>query len=288
MPHNTLTVGSVEITVLHDAEVASPFSQSFPDVPAKAWEPYLKRYPEAFIGGDSRRTHFECYLVRSQGRTILVDTGLGTSETNPGTVDQMFGGTQGVLLAELESAGYKTSDIDTVFLTHLHLDHVGWNMTQSHGKGEPTFPNARYIGNEADWAAINTPKDAEIFGFSWWEDTVAPLRKAGVLDLVTEETKLNSEMTITPTPGHTPGSMSLIINSGGDSAYLMGDVFHGPAQVTETNWVFRFDMDSGQAARTRRDILERAERENAAIAICHHSGFGKVIQENGRRYWQAL
>ena len=200
----------------------------------------------------------------------------------------MFGGTQGVLLAELESAGYKTSDIDTVFLTHLHLDHVGWNMTQSHGKGEPTFPNARYIGNEADWAAFNTPKDAEIFGFSWWEDTVAPLRKAGVLDLVTEETKLNSEMTITPTPGHTPGSMSLIINSGGDSAYLMGDVFHGPAQVTETNWVFRFDMDSGQAARTRRDILERAERENAAIAICHHSGFGKVIQENGRRYWQAL
>ena len=288
MPHNTLTIGSVEITALHDAEVASLFSQSFPDVPAEAWEPYLKRYPDAFIGGDSRRTHFECYLLRSQGRTILVDTGLGTSQTNPGTVDQMFGGTQGVLLAELEFAGYQTSDIDTVFLTHLHPDHVGWNMTQSGRKGEPTFPNARYIGNEADWAAFNTPKDAEIFGFPWWEDTVAPLRKAGVLDLVTEETKLNSEMTITPTPGHTPGSMSLIINSGGDSAYLMGDVFHGPAQVTETNWVFRFDMDSGQAARTCRDILERAERENAAIAICHHSGFGKVIQENGRRYWQAL
>ena len=82
--------------------------------------------------------------------------------------------------------------------------------------------------------------------------------------------------------------MSLIINSGGHSAYLMGDVFHGPAQVTETNWVFRFDMDSGQAGRTRRDILERAEQENATIAICHYSGFGKVIQENGRRYWQAL
>ena len=273
MPDNTFIVGSVEITALHDAEVGSPF---------------LTRYPDAFVGRDSRRTHFECYLVRSQGRTLLVDTGLGTSKTNPGTVDQMFGGTQGVLLDELKAAGYKPVVIDTVFLTHLHLDHVGWNMTESAGRGVPTFPNARYIGNEADWIAFNTPNDSDIFGFPWWDDTVAPLRKAGVLDLVTGETKINSELTIIPTPGHTPGSMSLVIDSGGDRAYLMGDVFHGPAQVTETDWVFRFDMDSDGAARTRRDILERAERENAAMAICHHSGFGRVVRENGQRYWQVL
>ena len=54
MPDNTFIVGSVEITVLHDAEVASPFSQSFPDVPQEAWEPFLTRYPDAFIGRDSR------------------------------------------------------------------------------------------------------------------------------------------------------------------------------------------------------------------------------------------
>ena len=108
------------------------------------------------------------------------------------------------------------------------------------------------------------------------------------MDLVTEETKLDSELTITPTPGHTPGSMSLVINSGGETAFILGDVFHGPAQVTETDWVFRFDMDSEQAGRTRREILDRAERENAAIAICHHSGFGRVVQESGKRYWQAL
>ena len=288
MPHSTFTVGNVEITVLHDAEVASPFDQSFPDVPPEAWEPYLKRYPEAFVGGDSRRTHFECYLVRSQGRTLLVDTGLGTKTTNPNTVNQMFGGTEGILLTELESAGYQPGDIDTVFLTHLHLDHVGWNMTGIGDLGVPTFPNARYVAHEADWTAFDTPKDSEIFGFDWWADTVAPLRKAGVLDLVPGETKLTSELTITPTPGHTPGSMSLIISSGGENAFLMGDVFHGPAQVTETDWVFRFDMDSDQAGRTRREILDRAERENAAIAICHHSGFGRVIREEGRRYWQAL
>lgn len=288
MPQNTLTVGQVEITVLHDAEVASPFEVSFPNVPAEAWEPYVKRYPEAFIGGNSRRTHFDCFLVRSQGRTVLVDSGLGTKANNPNTVNQMFGGTEGNLLNELKSAGYQPGDIDTVFLSHLHVDHVGWNMTETGALGVPTFPNARYVAHEADWAAFNTPKDSEIFGFDWWEHTVAPLRKAGVLDLVTEETKLNGELTITPTPGHTPGSITLVIDSGGETAFLMGDVFHGPAQVTETDWVFRFDMDSEQAGRTRRDILERAERENATIAICHHSGFGRVVQEAGKRYWQAL
>ena len=68
----------------------------------------------------------------------------------------------------------------------------------------------------------------------------------------------------------------------------MGDVFHGPAQVTETDWVFHYDTDSDQAGQTRRSMLDRAESEDAAIAICHHSGFGRVIRESGRRYWQAL
>lgn len=115
---------------------------------------------------------------------------------------------------------------------------------------------------------------------------VAPLREAGVLDLVSGDTELTVQLTITPTPGHTPGSMSMIIDSCSEEAYIMGDVFHGPAQVTETDWVFRFDTDSSQAAQTRRNMLDRAQRDNAEIAFCHHSGFGRVIMERGRRYWQ--
>ena len=80
--------------------------------------------------------------------------------------------------------------------------------------------------------------------------------------------------------------MSMIIDSCSEKAYIMGDVFHGPAQVTETDWVFRFDTDSSQAAQTRRNMLDRAQHDNAAIAICHHSGFVRVIMERGRRYWQ--
>ena len=181
MPHSTLTIGNVEITVLHDAEVAMPLNGAFPDVSLDSWAPYQERYPEAYTGSASFRVHFECYLVRSQGRTLLIDTGLGTASSNPAVVANIGGGTDGLLLTQLQAAGFKAGDIDTVFLTHLHPDHVGWNMTRN-GDGEsPTFTNARYIAHEADWTAFNTPRDSEIFGYSWWAEMVAPLRRLGVL-----------------------------------------------------------------------------------------------------------
>ena len=288
MPHRTLNIGNVEISVLHDGEVSGPFHRFFPDVPLEAWTPYLKRYPDAYSGSDGLRVHFECYLVRSQGRTLLIDTGLGNASSNPGVVANIGGGVDGLLLAELEAAGCQPSDIDIVFLTHLHPDHIGWNVTRNGTDESPTFLNARYVAHEADWAAFDTPRDSEIFGYGWWAEAVAPLRRLGVLDLVSGDTKLTDELTVIPTPGHTPGSMSMIVNSGGERAFIMGDVFHGPAQVTETAWVFHYDSDPDQAGQTRERMLDRAESENATIAICHHNGFGRVIRESGRRYWQAL
>jgi len=99
------TIGNVEIIVLHDAEVALPLNRTFPGVPAAEWAPYQQRYPEAFIGAENLRVHFECYLIRSQGRTLLVDTGLGSATSNPGTVANVGGGTEGQLLSQLRSAG---------------------------------------------------------------------------------------------------------------------------------------------------------------------------------------
>ena len=287
MPPSKFSVGSVDITVLHDAESALPLNQTFPQVSKTSWAPYQARYPEAFDGTDNLRVHFECYLIRSQGQTILVDTGLGSNATNPGTVAAFGGGNDGRLLAELSAAGLKPEDVDTVFLTHLHPDHVGWN-TSGGADNSPSFPKARYLANEADVGAFKSPKDEEIFGFGFWEETIAPLEKAGILDLLTGESMLTSEVTAILTPGHTPGSMSLVIVSGGERALIMGDVFHNPAQITETDWAFSFDSDPDLAIQTRGRMVDRAESENAAMAICHTRGFGKIIRAEGRRYWQAI
>ena len=130
MPESKLSVGNVEILSITDIDVdfPIPLTQLFPDVPLEAWTLYKQRYPEVFIGPDHWRVHFGGFLLRSQGRTILVDTGLGTNATNPGTVAAFGGGEEGRLLPELQAAGVHPEDVDIVFFTHLHPDHVGWNL----------------------------------------------------------------------------------------------------------------------------------------------------------------
>ena len=287
MPESRLSVGNVEILALHDNQSALPLNQTFPGVPAEAWAPYQRRYPDGFSGTDNLRVHFESYLIRSQGRTILVDTGMGSAATNPGGVSNS-GLADGRLMSELQAAGVGVGDVDTVFLTHLHFDHVGWNLTREGGSLQPTFSRARYVVHQADWEAFKAPRDEEMFGFKYWDDTLGPLEELGQLDLLPGEQPLTSEVTAVPTPGHTPGSMSLVIVSEGHRALVLGDVFHGPAQVTETDWVFSFDMDPAIAVQTRRRMVERAEAENAMVAICHTNGFGRVLRAEGRRYWQGI
>jgi len=290
MPGATITVGNVEITAVHDNEGALPLSMVFPGVDAELWVPYKQRYPECFNGDNNENfaAHFDCYVIRSEGHTILVDTGAGSMATNPGTVTAFAGGVDGRLLSDLQAAGVNKEDIDTVFFTHLHPDHVGWNVNNDGPSPVPTFPNARYVFHQDDWEAFRPPRDSEVFGYTFWEETLAPLETAGVTEPLSGERSITSEITAILTPGHTPGSMSLAIDSGGEKALVMGDVFHGPPQVSEPSWVFAFDADPDTAVQSRNRMLDRAEAEIAIMAICHSTGFGRVVSQEGRRYWQGL
>ena len=290
MPGTTISVGNVEITAVHDGDGALPISMVFPGVDPELWLPYQQKYPECFNGDNNENIAlpFECYVIRSEGHTILVDTGVGSMATNPGTVTAFAGGVDGRLLLDLQTAGVNKEDIDTVFLTHLHPDHVGWNVNNDGPTPVPSFPNARYVFHQDDWEAFRPPRDSEVFGFTFWEETLAPLEGAGVIEPLSGEQSITSEITAILTPGHTPGSMSLAIDSGGEKALVMGDVFHGPPQVSEPSWVFAFDADPDTAVQSRSRMLDRAEAENAIMAICHSTGFGRIVSQEGRRYWQGL
>ena len=289
MVASKLSVGNTEILVLHDNETSLPLSMTFPDVSPQEWLPYQEQYPEGFNGVDNLKAHFECYLIRSEGRTILVDTGLGGNETNAGSVEAFAGGVGGRLLEEMQGAGVTREDIDTVFFSHLHPDHVGWNLVKNdHGVAVPTFPRARYMAHEADWEVMRKPEVQEAFPAPFWDETLGPLETLGVAESISGEHFLTREITAIPTPGHTPGSMGLVIKSEGQIALILGDVFHNPAQIAETDWVFSFDMDPTVAIQTRKRMIDRAEHENALVGICHHSGFGRILRAEGKRYWQAI
>ena len=193
-------------------------------------------------------------------------------------------------MAELQAAGVRPDEVDTVFFTHLHPDHVGWNLSQGGANPRPTFPQARYVVHQADWEAFKRPEVQATFPFQYWEETLSPLEALGVLDLIADEHALTSVITAIPTPGHTVGHMSLAIESGGQRALIIGDVAIHPAQVTETDWSFHHDMDQPLAAQVRRQVFDRVEAEQATLVAGHfpEPGFGHLVRVEGRRYWQGF
>ena len=278
-----MNVGNAEIVALSDMNCAYPtaLGELWPRVPVDAWRPFMERYPDTFEG-DRMRLEIGCYLVRSQGQTILIDTGYG-----PGPIEYV-GGLRGQLMADLASKNVAPVDVDTVFLSHLHLDHVGWNTTENGGKPVPTFPRARYLAHQADLDHFRKPEIQAAARYPYINQCVEPLVDLGVFDTCSGDTDLTSEVKAFHTPGHTPGHMSVMVSSMGQRALIQGDVLIHPAQVTEAGWSPIFDGDFDLATSTRRKLLDQVESDGTTVISCHFPapGFGKVVRYEGRRYWQ--
>ena len=287
MAGNRITVGDVEITSLSDGSLAFDLCNFFPDIPEENWQPYQSLLtPERQV-----RFNLACFLVRSEGKTILVDTGLGPKPADSPETPW------GELMRDMEAHGVKPEDIDMVVMTHAHRDHVGWNLLssdgqtsgeQSRGQRRPTFPNAKYWMSQTDWEVCHQPEVSDRFPNA--PECVWPLDELGLLELMEGEQALTGQLTTLPTPGHTPGHMSIVIASQGEKALILGDVLHNPVQAHETDWVSRADMDPEQTRITRRSLMERLEQEGTLVAAVHMPapGFGKIVRLEGRRYWQAL
>ena len=194
----------------------------------------------------------QCLVIEIDGARIAVDTCVGNDKTraNPG-----WHNLQLPFLTDLAAAGFPADSIDAVVCTHLHVDHVGWNTMLVDGQWVPTFPNARYIFAAPEfeyWRATSYPDGDDIFG-----DSVAPVVDAGRADLVPMDNRLDGGIRLDPTPGHTPGHVSVVIESGGQQAVITGDMIHTPVQIASPDLSSAFDYDQGAAAATRRAFLDR-------------------------------
>ncbi len=275
------TVGNVEILAFVDV-TPPPFetTQFFPDVSQEQWAPYKKDYltPEGKF-----QTNFGFFILRSRGNIVLVDTGLG-----PGPHERM-GGTRGTLMDKLKGKGIKPEDINSVVITHLHGDHIGWNVAQVGGKPKPTFPKAKYYIPKGDWEYYT--KSDILTNTPAVKANVVPLQELGVMELVGDNFKVTPELTTLFTPGHTPGHISILVSSQGQKGMVVGDLFHNAVQVTESDWLAGADTDKQLARKTRNTVLERLEKEGCIVAASHlliNKNIGKVVRLQGRRYWQVL
>ena len=279
----TLTVGAVQVTAVCDvtANFPAPLERAFPLVQAAAWAPWRRRHPEAFSGTDRWRLRDWCFVVRAGDRTVLVDTGVG----GPGVPGASWIGTAGRLPEELAAAGVEPDEIDLVVLTHLHLDHIGWNLAWDGDRPRPRFPRARYLVQRADWEPFATRGDED--DREAFDRCVRPLQALGVAELLDGDRALDDRLRLLHSPGHTPGSQSLLVTSGNDAVLLWGDVANHPAQVGEPDWGPGSDIQPEVARRTRRRLLERVESEAMWLAPAHFpEPFGTVARVEGGRRWR--
>ena len=238
--------------------------------------------------------YYGIWVVRSQGRAILVDTGIGPGPhpTRGNLTGNLYQELGPILLPGGRSgtaAASPADEVDVVIHTHLHFDHVGWNVDYSGGSAAPTFPRARHLAARLDWEYFNQP---EVLAESAYiEAQVKPLFDLGIIDLIDGEHRVTDEVVTLPTPGHTPGHQVVLINSQGHKAMIVGDVLHNKVQVSEPGWTAGVDVDKEASRRSRDDLLDRAETEGYAVAAGHFhpmENIGKVVRLAGRRYWQVL
>ena len=260
-----LTVGNVEIVSVSDGQGDMNPTEAFP---ASAVEIWRSEYSDLVDDAGQIHPRFGSFAVNSGGKLVLVDTGLG--------------GPDATLLSDMEANGIGRDAVDLVVLTHIHPDHVGWNLSD----GSPTFPNARYLVTKIDWDHWTQP---EIRAEAPHVDAqMIPLEGLNVLDLIEGEYSVTDELTTLPTPGHTPGHISIAVVSGGERAFILGDVAHSPAQAQYTDWSPVFDTDPDLARQTRRAVLDKLESEGALVASGHfpNPGYGRFVRSGDRRVWQ--
>ncbi|MFJ8197795.1 MBL fold metallo-hydrolase [Streptomyces sp. NPDC096152] len=229
-------------------------------------------------GGERAVVTLQTWVVRGGGRTVLVDTGVGNDRERPGSA--LFHRRQGDFPGRLERAGVRPQDVDVVVNTHLHGDHVGWNTRDADGEWVPSFPRARYLIPAADdrhfgpangYAGGARPDDRLMY-----EDSVAPVHRAGQSVLWEGEYRIDDHLTLEAAPGHTPGSSVLRLESGGERAVFVGDLLHSPVQILRPECSSCFCLDPRQAADTRRRVLERAADERELVIPAHFGGSGAV------------
>lgn len=271
-------LGNLDLHILSDGVYHQDAGAVFGIVPRIMWERLgfglNDRYQMA-LGLNS-------LLVRSDSKTILIETGVGEKDRALSQTERP----DGTLLDEMRRIGVAPDDVDVVINTHLHADHCGWN-TRKDDAGEwcATFPRARYLIQRAEWDAAVNPNERT--RATYLTENMRPVEQSGQLELIDGERVVTSEITIIPTFGHSMGHASIVLTSLGESAVYIGDMIQHPVQLERAAWVSSFDVYPLEAMETKKRVVQRAIDERQLVIAVHADfpGLGRMTERDGKRAW---
>jgi glyoxylase-like metal-dependent hydrolase (beta-lactamase superfamily II) len=223
-------------------------------------------------------------IVDTPGATLIVDTCIGDGrDRDPFEIMHMLSTSY---MEDMIASGYHPDGIDYVLCTHLHLDHVGWNTKLVDGKWVPTFPNASYLMGKQElefWGSIDANAEDDFMQLQRkvFDDSLQPILDAGLAKPVEGAAEVCEGVTLVPTPGHTPGHVSVRIESAGESALITGDFIHHPIQFNDPALVSPFDVDNDAAVATRRRMFGEYVDSPTLIIGTHFAGpsAGKLVSD---------
>lgn len=266
-----LRIGATEIIALFDAEgpFFSPRAEAFPGATAAQWAD-ADRYDPGAVDDEGRwRLRFRAFAIRGERGLTVVDAGIGPAD-GPA---RAWAPVPGVLPASLAAAGIDPAEVDTVVLTHLHTDHVGWAVVTEEaapaeggpapsGGRRPYFPNAEYLLQRAEFDALDALNP------QLRETLTDPLAAAGRLRLLDGDTPLRTGRAVA-TPGHTPGHQSVLVADGRDLALVTGDLLVHALQLLHPALAYAHETDPATARRSRERMLARGTATTLHLATGH-------------------
>jgi glyoxylase-like metal-dependent hydrolase (beta-lactamase superfamily II) len=250
-------VGDVEVTVLSDGTLKLPVTKLLKGDATKIGDALRRNFL-----GEEVETSVNGFLVNTGSKLVLIDAGGGTQS----------GMTAGTLASNLRAAGYRPEQVDEIYITHLHGDHVG-GLVNAGGR---TFPNAilRIDKRDTDfWLSEDVmnraPADVRDF-FKFAMASVNPYRQAGKLKTFEGPTQLVPGVRAISAYGHTPGHTAYVVESKGEQLVLWGDLMHVAAvQFEDPGVTIAFDTDEGAAAQARQAAFADAARGGYWVGAAH-------------------
>ncbi len=270
-------IGQVRVTKIVESESTFDIPTMFPKASAEEVQrlDWLKPH---FVTDDWKgKLSIHALVVETPDLTIVVDTCIGNDRDR--LAYESNSNLQTAFMEDFAAAGFDRSKVDIVLCTHLHFDHVGWNTMLQDGKWVPTFPNARYLFNRAEfehWRDTQDDVTEDMFlnvQKVVFTDSIAPVLDAGLVDLVDENHKVCDEVWFEPTPGHSPGHICVRIRSQGQQAFITGDMVHHPFQFANAEWsMASVDYDSQAASATRARVYSEVADQPVLVIGTHFAG----------------
>jgi glyoxylase-like metal-dependent hydrolase (beta-lactamase superfamily II) len=274
-------IGEISITPVLEVDAGPVIDGILPDTAAAARRS-VKWLRPRFVDADGRsRAVVQAFAIQTGATRILVDPGVGDRKPRPEI--PAWSGMHTGFLDRLSAAGFAPAAVDCVLVTHLHLDHVGWltRMAEDHS-WVSTFPGARHllVDRELDYW-LGRPAGPSRDAHAAIDDSVRPVLAAGLVERVAPSNGVAAGVSLLPSHGHTPGHVSVLIESGGQSAVITGDAIHHPVQLVHPELGSASDFGPAAAHRSRVELLERCVSTGALLIGSHFAepSAGRVVRD---------